>query len=85
MYQEKKRERRRRDFLRMKERARRIQKRWWQVNITEESCSKLANNIKICSCYMCGNPRKWWDEITIQEKRAIIDAKEQYNETPECQ
>lgn len=22
-----------------------------------------------CSCWMCGNPRKWWGERSIQERR----------------
>jgi hypothetical protein len=29
----------------------------------------LANHLKVCSCHMCGNPRKHWKEKTIQEKR----------------
>ena len=24
---------------------------------------------KPCSCYMCGNPRKWFGELTVQERR----------------
>lgn len=24
-----------------------------------------------CSCHMCGNPRKHWKELTIQERRHI--------------
>lgn len=26
-------------------------------------------NSRMCSCHMCGNPRKHWNEKTIQEKR----------------
>jgi len=83
MYQEKKRERRRRDFLRMKNRAHKVQTEWWAgFSYTEDeidiASSKLANNIKVCSCYMCGNPRKWWRKSkTIQEKKADINDKEQ--------
>ena len=29
----------------------------------------LANHGKVCSCYMCGNPRKHWNEKTIQERK----------------
>jgi hypothetical protein len=25
----------------------------------------------ICSCWMCGNPRKWFGERTVQERRAM--------------
>ena len=28
-----------------------------------------AKTPKVCSCYMCGNPRKYYGEDTIQEKR----------------
>jgi len=30
-----------------------------------------------CSCPMCGNPRRWFGELTLQERRAEIDAEEQ--------
>ena len=30
---------------------------------------KLANTGTLCSCYMCGNPRKYFGEETIQERR----------------
>lgn len=26
-----------------------------------------ANHLAGCSCYMCGNPRKWWKTKTLQE------------------
>ena len=26
---------------------------------------------KPCSCWMCGNPRKWFGERTVQERRAM--------------
>ena len=73
MYQEKKRERRRRDYLRMKARAKRQQRYIWGDYFNEkelnERSARLANNLKACSCCMCGNPRKWWNELTIQERR----------------
>lgn len=28
---------------------------------------KLANNLKKCSCFMCGNPRKFLNRKTLQE------------------
>ncbi len=28
---------------------------------------------KICSCLMCGNPRRFHGELTIQERRAMLD------------
>jgi len=26
---------------------------------------------KHCSCWMCGNPRKWFGKRTVQERRAM--------------
>ena len=81
MYQEKKRERRRRDYLRMKDRAGKVQACWWGTNNTDpdlvKASGKLANNIKYCSCYMCGNPRKWFNELTFQERKALQDEEDQ--------
>lgn len=36
----------------------------------ERTAAKMANHGKLCSCYMCGNPRRHFDEPTIQERRA---------------
>lgn len=30
---------------------------------------RLRKTTKLCSCYMCGNPRKFYKELTMQEKR----------------
>jgi len=38
------------------------------------------NNRKACSCFMCGNPRKHFNEPTIQEKRAKEKFKFHMNE-----
>jgi len=32
-----------------------------------------ANTPKPCSCWMCGNPRKDWNEKSVQERMAISD------------
>lgn len=32
-----------------------------------------ADNLAVCSCPMCGNPRKWFGHITNQERRAASD------------
>lgn len=31
---------------------------------------------KLCSCEMCGNPRRWFGTRTRQEQRAMLDAPE---------
>jgi hypothetical protein len=35
----------------------------------ERWARKHADNLAKCSCHMCGNPRKHWNEPTIQEKK----------------
>ncbi len=35
---------------------------------SETSIGKISNSKAICSCYMCGNPRKFDGELTVQEK-----------------
>ncbi len=59
-----KRRRRRKDLRRMKERAKKIY-HWNDPN----EAAKLAEHLAHCSLSCCGNPRKWWGELTMQEKR----------------
>jgi len=61
-----KRARRRHDLNRMKARARQIYPR--------DVEAKCANHLQTCSCYACGNPRKHFNEKTLQEQRAEIAA-----------
>jgi len=39
-------------------------------DMLEREVSRELNHGKRCSCSMCGNPRKWYKEKTIQEKKA---------------
>lgn len=32
--------------------------------------SRDMNRRYSCSCSMCGNPRKWFGDVTLQERRA---------------
>lgn len=57
-----KRARRIADKLRMKAKAKRIYPR--------DEKARNADHLKCCSCFMCGNPRKWWKQKTISENMA---------------
>ncbi|WP_349569416.1 hypothetical protein [Azotobacter salinestris] len=35
----------------------------------------FAHHGKACSCWMCGNPRRYWGELTMQERRADLELK----------
>ena len=61
---QKKRSRRRCDLQRMKARARRLR--------PHDPAAKTAEYLAVCSCAMCGNPRRygWGERLTIQERRA---------------
>jgi hypothetical protein len=45
----------------------------WQS--TPKQAGIFANHGKVCSCWMCGNPRRYLGEQTIQERRQkLVDA-----------
>ena len=35
--------------------------------------AKSADHLAVCSYWMCGNPRKWYGEPTMQERKASLD------------
>lgn len=41
----------------------------------------LATTATPCSCWMCGNPRKYFKELTLKEKISLINFKEELLET----
>lgn len=62
---------RRQQFERVKNRVKHISHNVLNYKPSEEELSKLAqvHGVK-CSCYMCGNPRKWdKNNVTMQELR----------------
>lgn len=38
---------------------------------TDKQIGKVAHTPTNCSCWMCGNPRKYFDQITLKEKSFI--------------
>lgn len=42
--------------------------------------ARFADTAAKCSCYMCGNPRKHFEEVTLQEKRSLDDFSNQLKE-----
>ena len=67
MSDEMKRQRRRRDALRMKAKARRIYP-------DRPKAHYWADRLAVCSCAMCGNPRHVWkgEAETVQERKARL-------------
>jgi hypothetical protein len=64
-----------------KKRAKRVHA-WWivQSDIDESIWGRWANTMKPCSCVMCGNPRKYYNELTMQERRAEYSYSEYMSE-----
>lgn len=59
---------RRHDTRRIKLKFRKVHKgRQWEP--TARNAGVFANHGKVCSCWMCGNPRKY-GELTLQERKA---------------
>ena len=44
--------------------------KYYYSDMDEAQVGIRAHSPKKCSCYMCGNPRKYWKDKTMQEKRA---------------
>jgi len=42
---------------------------WFSLTDFEKRIRQLAENRKACSCWMCGNERRYWKQKTMQEKR----------------
>lgn len=38
-------------------------------NNPDVAVGRVCTTPALCSCYMCGNPRKFFNELTIQEKK----------------
>ena len=43
---------------------------WRNEGFTKSALGVCVNTPTVCTCYMCGNPRKYWNEVTLQEKKA---------------
>ena len=41
----------------------------WKIEPTEKNVGMTAKTPHRCSAWCCGNPRKWFKEKTIQERR----------------
>jgi hypothetical protein len=54
---------------------------WEDVFLARESFARRThNNITVCSCYLCGNGRKYNKSMTVQEARAEEAARQEFRE-----
>ena len=61
-----------------RERLKNKRKHHWGRNLTDEERAGAVDTPTPCSCYMCGNPRRYFNELTIQERRQF--QKDKYEE-----
>jgi hypothetical protein len=45
--------------------------------IQRERVLRWYNNLAKCSCWMCGNPRKYEGRVTVQEQRQLQAAQDE--------
>lgn len=79
MFKSTKRAQRRHHYQRLKER--RVKRKYWcfhsDSQLSKRHLGVAVNTPKICSCWMCGNPRKQpGDSRTRSEKKADLALKE---------
>jgi len=60
--------------------SRRMKKKAKRIYFWNDNPEKYADNLAVCSCPMCGNPRKHFHQETLQEKRADDEFKEEIEE-----
>jgi hypothetical protein len=72
--------RRRKDAQRMKEKARRL--------YPHDKTGSAANHLTVCSCGMCGNPRRHFGTKTIselrEEERAAYEIQDIHEKQADC-
>ena len=44
---------------------------WSDVEQLEKAIKQVIRTPKPCSCFICGNPRKFFQEKTVQERRHL--------------
>jgi len=80
MFKASKRAERRHHYRRLK--TKRVTQNYWCFHDDAPSPSELGiatNTPKLCSCHMCGNPRRYYKELTLGEKRSDQSFDEWYH------
>lgn len=56
---------------------------WIEIETEDQKAKRLGiilNTARMCSCWMCGNPRKHFNDDTLKEKLHVLIMKEEVNE-----
>lgn len=60
---------------RIKRRVKKYYRGVHQYNLRRSGA--IAQTRALCSCWMCGNPRKYFGDITLQERRLQDEAQDE--------
>lgn len=64
---------RRAQLAKRKVKAKWIMQTFWgytDKDLTPDAIGHAAGtHCRACSCWMCGNPRRYWNELTVQERK----------------
>ena len=59
------------------QRLKRLRRKKWewrlQEKISEGQAASYATTATPCSCWMCGNTRKYWGQVTMKEQIAKLN------------
>lgn len=44
----------------------------WE-EMPDDMRAALATTSTPCSCYMCGNPRRYWKQVTLKERKKYLN------------
>ena len=55
-----------------------------ETPLSKKRVGLYARTPKVCSCFMCGNPRRFHQGATIQERRAMVKKNDYIDPTVFC-
>lgn len=56
-----------------KQRLKKLRHNWWGRELSPDELGRVITTPTPCSCWMCGNPRRYLGERTVQEQRLLQD------------
>ena len=57
-----------------KQRLKKLRHKWWGRELSSGELERVVVTPTPCSCWMCGNPRRYFGEGTVQERRLLQEA-----------
>lgn len=64
------------------DRKKKHRRQWWGHPLTRKELGQAEKTPTPCSCWMCGNPRKYFGERSVQERCQMQERQEDHNANP---